>query len=65
LLRDNPDLGKVYARIRTGSVRRILLSQTEYHLYYRYRADRKELDVLAVWGAARVPGPKFGRSGPT
>lgn len=59
LLRDNPEAGKFYASARKGVVRRILLSRTEHHVYYRYRADRDELVVLMVWGAPRARGPKL------
>jgi plasmid stabilization system protein ParE len=59
LLRGNPEAGKVYAAHRTGVVRRVLLAQTEHHLYYRYRADRDELIVLMLWGATRARGPRL------
>ena len=59
LLRDNPEAGKFYATTRNGVVRRVLLAQTENHIYYRYRADRDELVVLMVWGAPRARGPRL------
>lgn len=59
LLRSNPEAGIVYARHRTGDVRRVLLSGSAQHLYYRYRGDRDELVVLTVWGAPRERGPKL------
>jgi plasmid stabilization system protein ParE len=59
LLRANPEAGKFYASARNGVVRRVLLEQTENHLYYRYRPDRDELVVLMVWGAPRARGPRF------
>jgi len=59
VLRLNPEAGKLYATIRSGVIRRILLTQTENHLYYRYRADRDEIVVLAVWGAPRQRDPTF------
>lgn len=59
LLRDNPEAGKAYAFTRNGVVRRVLLVQTENHVYCRYRADRDELVVLMVWGAPRARGPRF------
>jgi len=59
LLRSNPDAGIVYARHRTGDVRRLLLAGSAHHLYYRYRSDRDELVVLTVWGAPRERGPKL------
>lgn len=58
-LRENPEVGVVYARHRTGDVRRLLLPSSGYHVYYRYRRDRAELVVLTVWGAPRERGPKL------
>ena len=56
-LRSNPEIGVVYAQHRTGGVRRLLLSGSGYHLYYRYRRDHDLLVVLTVWGAPRERGP--------
>ena len=53
LLRENPSLGTTYSPHKSGAVRRVLLSGTQKHLYYRYRPDRDELVVLALWGARR------------
>lgn len=39
-LRDNPEVGTVYARHRTGDVRRLLLPGSGHHLYYRYQRAR-------------------------
>jgi len=58
-LRENPEVGIVYARHRSGDVRRLLLSGSAHQLYYRYRRDRDELVVLTVWGAPRGRGPKL------
>ena len=58
-LRDDPEVGVVYARHRTGDVRRLLLPGSRHHLYYRYRRDRDTLVVLTVWGAPRERGPKL------
>jgi plasmid stabilization system protein ParE len=55
----NPEIGVAYAAHRRDVVRRLLLPQSEHHLYYRYRAKRGELLVLAVWGAGREKGPKL------
>ncbi len=59
LLRGHPEAGIAYATHRAGIVRRILLGDTKYHLYYRYRADHDELLVLSVWSAVRERGPKL------
>ena len=58
-LRAKPESGTVYATHKTGAVRRIFLAGTSHHLYFRYRPDRDELIVLAVWGAPRERGPKL------
>jgi hypothetical protein len=57
LLRISPECGSVYATHRTGIVRRLVLVKTRHQLYYRYRADRDQLVVLAVWGGPRERGP--------
>ncbi len=59
LLRTNPESGVVYATHRTGIVRRLVLTETRHQLYYRYRAERGELVVLAVWGGPREREPKL------
>ena len=53
LLRNRPTFGLVYTTQTSGIVRRVLLTRTSHHLYYRYNAERDELIVLAVWGAPR------------
>jgi plasmid stabilization system protein ParE len=58
-LRTKPTLGSVYRAHKSGVVRRVLLTRTNHHLYYRYLAERDELTVLAVWGAPRERGPKL------
>jgi len=58
-LRKKPSLGLVYAEHKSGVVRRVLLTRTSHHLYYRYHPDREELVVLAVWGAPKERGPKL------
>lgn len=58
-LRTKPTLGLVYTAHKSGVVRRVLLTRTSHHLYYRYLPERDELTVLAVWGAPRERGPKL------
>jgi plasmid stabilization system protein ParE len=58
-LREHPAAGIAFATHRTGVVRRVLLRGTKHHLYYRYRAEREEIVVLAVWGAPRRRPPKL------
>ncbi|HEX4417624.1 MAG TPA: type II toxin-antitoxin system RelE/ParE family toxin [Kofleriaceae bacterium] len=58
LLCEAPELGIVFATHKTGVVRRLLLSNTDYHLYYQYRRDRNEIFVLRVHGATRGHQPR-------
>lgn len=58
-LHTNPTLGSVYTAHKSGVVRKVLLTRTNHHLYYRYLPERDELTVLAVWGAPRERGPKL------
>jgi plasmid stabilization system protein ParE len=50
-----PTLGARARNERLDGVRRVLLSRTRYHVYYRARGDT--LEVLAVWHAVRGTGP--------
>ncbi len=58
-LRAKPMMGTLYSPHESGDVLKILLTRTNNNLYYRYRADRDELIVLALWGAPRERGPKL------
>ena len=48
-----------FGPVRGSPARRVLLSRTMKHVYYRYSQERDELIVLAVWGAPRGRGPKL------
>jgi len=50
-----PTLGAPAKSKRARDVRRLLLRQTRYHVYYRVRGGA--LEVLAVWHAVRGIGP--------
>ena len=50
-----PTLGAPARNARIRGVRRVLLTRTRYHVFYRVRGD--VLEVLAVWHAARGMGP--------
>jgi plasmid stabilization system protein ParE len=54
LLQDNPHLG---IRVRGREVRRVLLPDSEQHIYYRVRPRANRIEILALWGAAREFGP--------
>jgi plasmid stabilization system protein ParE len=55
LLRTNPQIGVVVQRGRS-EIRRFLL-HSGWHLYYRFRADRQLVELLAVWYATRGSRP--------
>ena len=52
---DAPHIGRLYRQSPVPGVRRILLNQTRYHVYYVASAD--EVSLLAVWHARRGVGP--------
>ena len=57
LLQAQPKIGSVYRRRR--AVRRLLLSRTEYFVYYQISQDT--IFVVSVWSARRGRGPKLPR----
>lgn len=59
VLRSNPEVGIVYTVQKSGAIRRVLLIESEYHLYYRYVPSRSEILVVAIWGATRKHGPRL------
>jgi plasmid stabilization system protein ParE len=50
-----PTLGAPARSERATGVRRLVLRNTRYHVYYRVRGQR--LEVLALWHATRGTGP--------
>lgn len=50
-----PHIGRPYRQSHVANVRRILLKDTRYHVYYVSLAE--EVRVLAVWHARRGAGP--------
>ena len=50
-----PQIGRLYRHSPIPGVRRVLLNQTRYHVYYRVQAT--EVRVLAIWHARRGVGP--------
>lgn len=57
----SPAIGVPRAHRRVPGVRRLLLLETRYHLYYVLDPARDEVRVLSVWSAVRGRGPKLGR----
>ena len=52
---DAPYLGRPYPQSPISGMRRVLLKETRYHVYYVPSAN--EIRVLAVWHARRSAGP--------
>jgi len=55
VLAHTPTLGTPTADARLPGVKRLLLQQSRYHLYFRIASGR--LEILAVWHAVRGSGP--------
>ncbi len=53
-LEESPHIGASYRGPRVGT-RRLLLTQTRFHVYYCVRGE--ELVVLSIWSALRGRGP--------
>ena len=49
---DNPQVGVL---VKGRTVRRILLTETRRHLYYRVRPALLRIEVVAIRGAVRQP----------
>lgn len=60
LLRISPEIGSVYraARGRGIAVRRLLLQETQHHVYYRHHPTKGRVVVLAVWSTHRGRAPR-------
>jgi plasmid stabilization system protein ParE len=54
LLRTAPLAGATY---NARGVRRVLMPQTRYQVFYRYEASSGRLSVMAVWSSLRGKGP--------
>jgi plasmid stabilization system protein ParE len=59
LLASFPEHGTRYALVRGRQVRRLLLRESQIHLYYR--VDDSVVRVLAIWSTARRRAPRFGK----
>lgn len=57
LLTIGPMLGPAARDVRLRGVRRILLSRTGYHVYYRVQPRKRRVLVLALWSARRGRPP--------
>jgi plasmid stabilization system protein ParE len=57
LVTTQPEIGPLAPNVATPGVRRFHLSRVHYHLYYRPKAD--EVEILAMWHAARGSDPEI------
>jgi plasmid stabilization system protein ParE len=58
LLAVQPHVGAKAGSVALGSVRRVLLSRINYHLYYRIRGTPPDgIEVLAFWHGSRGAPP--------
>jgi plasmid stabilization system protein ParE len=57
VLAQQPGIGARCSTRHYSEVRRLYLSRTRYHVYYRATGDK--LIVLAFWHASRGRGPKL------
>ena len=55
LIAGAPQIGRLYRQSPVLRVRRLLLRETRYHIYYMTTAD--DVRILAVWHARRGVGP--------
>jgi len=52
-----PFSGRRYEAAGSGNVRRVPMSRTRYHVYYRPDELSESVKVLAVWHMSRGEGP--------
>ena len=58
LLAHTPEAGAWAPRL--PGVRRVLLLQTHYYLYYQFDRDLRRIEILAFWHTSRGTGPPLG-----
>jgi plasmid stabilization system protein ParE len=57
LLAEAPLAGVIYRRLSGPPIRRLLLIETRYHIYFDTNEDAGEVLVVAVWHASRDRPP--------
>lgn len=60
ILGATPELGPRYKGSSVPGVRRLLLQETQHHIYYVFDSARSQVIVLAVWSTRRGTGPPLG-----
>ncbi|WP_437590379.1 type II toxin-antitoxin system RelE/ParE family toxin [Sorangium sp. So ce1000] len=61
MLRRTPEMGAPYSPKAKDGVRRVLLSRTQYYLYYAVEPETRLIGVLAIWSCLRGKPPSLGR----
>jgi plasmid stabilization system protein ParE len=61
LLSNAPGAGRRYSARSIPGLRRVMLPNTRYHVYYVFDAEHDEVNVLAIWSASRGKGPPLRR----
>jgi plasmid stabilization system protein ParE len=59
LIRTTPGVGIGWPTQRRPTLRRILMSKTENHIYFRVDEKAQVVHILAVWGAPKGTTPKL------
>ena len=59
LLETSPLIGKPYVQAPVPEVRRLLIGQSRYHLYWEVDLVSDAVTILAVWHARRGNGPRL------
>lgn len=57
LLATAPTIGAPYAAPTRRPTRRLLLPDTQVHVYYRIEADGDTVSIMRLWSARRGRGP--------
>ena len=60
VLRALPEHGVPIRTVRGRVVRRVLLRESQYHVYYRV-AEGEAVEIMSVWSTARGRTPKLGQ----
>ncbi len=60
LLERNPEAGRLYVRRGGVTIRRFLLREVRFHVYYVYDERERLVTVRAVWNAVRGRAPRLG-----
>lgn len=59
LIEELPFAGEAVPATRIAGVRRVLLGNTQYHLYYVVAEDDAVVEVLSLWHASRGKRPRL------